>query len=469
MSRRKGIVHLWRERSINVKFGAALGALLTLIVLIIAASTVALRVVRRETETAIVASTEIQRLVLEMDRALEKARRLEKDFFLHYPTIGYAEAYQEYAQPADEQLSQVRALGAELHRFVTESDVSDAWQENNANLNLYLAAAGRHAVTVEEAAALGARWAADETGLQPQLAHHSSSLYDALQPARDPTLMVLYFEMSSFEKDYFVARQRPLMQSAFNAAIPLREAIELNPTLGTDQKAQALADLDNHLEIAQEVLELNVAIRSTFNEFDLQAQAVDPISEELVELAKQQVERARAQIAQTNRSATVMLLAIGLFGLALAVLIARVLNNSITRNVVRLTQVVGELQAGNLEVRARINSADELGQLGDGFNAMATRIKSLVGSLEGQVAERTAKLVTSNEQLQEEITERVRAEDALRKRTETLHMLYEIGQELGQTLKIDVIYGSLYKSLSKIMDCDALAVSSFDPREGLIR
>jgi len=412
MNGRKAISQLWRERGITVKFTAAFGALLALIVLIAIGSIVALTFVRRETETAIVTSTEIQRLVLEMDGGLQEARGLEKDFFWRYPTLGYSVAYQTYAQPADEQITQVRALSAELQQLVSESDVSDAWRESDVNLNLYLSAASRHAATVEEAAELVARLAADETGLQAQLAHSSSLLQDTLQMADDPGLMILYHEMQSFEKEYLITRRRPLMQSAFNTAVPLREAIELAPTLEADQKTQSLTYLDNYLAIAKEILELDVAIGSKFNEFDLQAEAVDPISEELIALADQEVERARAQIDQTGQSVRGILVATALVGLALAGMIARVLNNSITRNVVKLTKVAGELQAGNLEVRARIDSADELGQLADSFNTMATRLSSLVGSLEQKVAERTAELTTANERLQSEITERKRAEEA---------------------------------------------------------
>ena len=434
MNGRKGLSQLWRERGITAKFGVALGGLLVLIGLIAIASIVALTVVRRQTETAIITSTEIQRLVFEMNGDLEKARRLEKDFFLRYPTVGYSVAYQKYAQPADEQVMQVRALSAELQQLISESDVSAAWQESDVNMNLYLSAAGRHAATVGEAAQLVAKLAADdvasgsEVGLQARLAQNSSLLQDALQLANDPGLMVLYYRVQSFEKDYLIARQRPLMQSAFNAAVPLREAIELVPTLEADQKAQALAHLDNYLTTAEEVLELDVAIRGKFNEFDLQAEAVDPITEELITLGNQEVERARAQIGRVNQLVTGILIATALVGLALGSMIARGLNNSITHNVVELTKTAGELRAGNLEARARIDSADEIGQLADSFNTMAARLSSLVGGLEQQVAERTAELVTANEQLGQEIVEHEQAEEALRRERDFAESLIETAQ-----------------------------------------
>ena len=135
--------------------------------------------------------------------------------------------------------------------------------------------------------------ASDETGAQARLAANSELLREALQQADDPALMVLYREMQSSEKDYLVTRQRPYMQSAFNVAVPLREAISDSPGLDGDGRAQALAYLDEYLAVADEILMLDVEIRHKLNEFDLQAEAVDPISEELIALAKAETQRAR--------------------------------------------------------------------------------------------------------------------------------------------------------------------------------
>ncbi|MCP4536308.1 MAG: response regulator [Chloroflexi bacterium] len=415
MSKWQAMPRRWRELSITTKFTSAFGLLLALIVLLAMTSYVALRVVHLQTEASILTSTEIQHLTLEMNEELQQARRLERDFFLRYPAIGFSESRRIYAERAQEHIAQVITLSSELRQLISESDVSDALQESDVNLNLYLSAAGRYAVSFEEAVELVAQMATAETGLQAQLAQHSVSLSDILQAADNPELIILYQKMQALEKDYLLTRQRPLMQSAFNVAVRLHEAIELAPTLEADQKAQALTCLDDRLSIAEEIVQLDADIHSNSNEFDLQAEAIDPISRELNDLASQEIEHAHAQINRTNQLATSALAVIALVGLALAIIIVQALNDSVTRNIVGLTQTAGELQSGNLEARARIDSADELGQLGDTFNAMAARIDFLVHNLEDKVAERTAKLTAANEQLQQEVVERKRAEDGQRK------------------------------------------------------
>ncbi len=394
----KPLAQRWRKLSITTKFTAGFGILLVLIVLVGITSYVALAVVRRQTESAILTSTEIQRLVLQMDSALEVARRLQHDFFLQYSTIGFSQARQDYVRQTDEQIDDVMALSAKLRQLIIESEVSDALRKSHVNLNFYLSAASRYLETFHEAVELVTRIVADETGLQAQLAQNSASLRDALQKVDDHELIDLYQEMQLFEKDYWITRRRPFMQSAFNVAFRLRQAIENSSAASAEQTVQILSNFDNYRTIAEEILRLDVAIRSKFNEFELQIEAVDPISTELIALANKEVERARLQIARASRLATVMLAVAALAGMVIAGLIAYVLNNSITRNVVTLTKAAEELQTGNLKVKARIDSDDELGRLAESFNAMAARIHALVNNLEQEVTERTAKLFAAKNQ-----------------------------------------------------------------------
>ncbi|MGD9002237.1 MAG: response regulator, partial [Anaerolineae bacterium] len=298
----------------------------------------------------------------------------------------------------------------------------DALRESDVNLIFYLSAADRYADTFNEAIELVAELASAETGAQARLAQNSELLHDALQLADDPALIVLYREMQSHEKDYLVTRQRPYMQSALNVGLSLREAIDLAPGWDADQRAQALIYLDGYESVADEVLRLDVAIQSKFNEFDLQAEAVDPISEELIMLANDEVQRARDQIVQTSRSATALLVVAVLAAVVLAGVIALVLNNSVTRNVIKLTNAAVALQGGNLEAQAQLDSADELGQLADSFNAMAERLRSLINSLQDQVAQRTAQLESRVEQLAtlNRITQAVASARALRIALETM-------------------------------------------------
>ncbi len=85
-----------------------------------------------------------------------------------------------------------------------------------------------------------------------------------------------------------------------------------------------------------------------------------------------------------------------------------------TRPLRRMTAVAREIAAGDLDKRTRVDSSDEVGQLGAAFNTMLDRLAATRkkldearGTLEKRVVERTA-------ELQQEIAERKETEEKLR-------------------------------------------------------
>ena len=76
-----------------------------------------------------------------------------------------------------------------------------------------------------------------------------------------------------------------------------------------------------------------------------------------------------------------------------AVVVSRVL----LRPIVELTNAATEVAQGNLAVRAKVTTGDEIGLLATTFNNMANQLGELIGSLEQRVQERTEALATSAE------------------------------------------------------------------------
>jgi PAS domain S-box-containing protein len=185
------------------------------------------------------------------------------------------------------------------------------------------------------------------------------------------------------------------MQSSFNLLAILRKAIENESSIHDEQRQKVFKLLGQWQETAEKILAVDVNIRSNINDFSLQTEATDPASSALIKMAKEDVGRANMRISGAHRTAVTIMAIITLAGLLLAVTIARILNNSITGNIIRLTHSTGEFQKGNLDVVADGEGPDELGQLACTFNIMAARIKELVDNLEQKVDERTAELIES--------------------------------------------------------------------------
>ena len=90
-----------------------------------------------------------------------------------------------------------------------------------------------------------------------------------------------------------------------------------------------------------------------------------------------------------------------IFALLLAASIMWVLNRTVARNVIRLSDAATELSLGNLSARAEVSGGAEFRQLGDSLNVMAERMTKLVNDLEGQAAMASDRLVEAIDSISE--------------------------------------------------------------------
>ncbi|MBI5593465.1 MAG: response regulator [Deltaproteobacteria bacterium] len=378
--------------SITTRFGSGIALLLLLFVMISATSYLSMEFVG-EAQKSIQTSTEIQRLVLEMDRGMEKARRLHGNFFLRYPEIGLKMAHEQYAQPAVRQIAQVISVSNTLKRLIDQSKVSAPLRKTQVDLNLFLSSAQRFADTSIQSVELVTELAAPEKGLEVQLEDHFTALQ--IETGNFENLARLCGEMKSFAQDYRISRKRFLMQSAFNSAFRLRKEIDNSPAVGAVQSQRINTLIDRCIATAHKILDVDVTIKANFNDFALQAEAVDAVSKTLAHLAREEVSQARTSIYHVRRLVLILMGGITLAGLIAALIIARMLNNRITQRVVNLTDSAEAFRKGNLDIFAREEGGDELSLLARTFNVMAARIRELIGNLELKVKARTDELSES--------------------------------------------------------------------------
>jgi diguanylate cyclase (GGDEF)-like protein len=81
-------------------------------------------------------------------------------------------------------------------------------------------------------------------------------------------------------------------------------------------------------------------------------------------------------------------------------IIAFAIGQLLTKQIIYLTNIVSQFTAGNLDIRTKINSKDEIGQLAKSFNNMAFQLQTSFETLEHRVQERTEELVIANQKLE---------------------------------------------------------------------
>ena len=109
------------------------------------------------------------------------------------------------------------------------------------------------------------------------------------------------------------------------------------------------------------------------------------------------------KISDLTRQGILLAVITLVFGAGLSFLLARQMTNPLGE----LTNVATEMADGNLSIRAKLHSEDEIGRLGETFNKMAsaiqkreTELRNLAAGLEQAVTERTAELRQQNKALE---------------------------------------------------------------------
>ena len=399
--KKKSLSQIWREFSITVKFGLAFSAMLILILLVACTGYVAFSAVRQKTETAILNSFEIQRLVLQMEAGLSNARKIESEFFLQWPTIGFSKARKLYADAHSKEIQVVVDLSSKLKKLLSEENATETILKGRVSffldlkaedrtvtfdeaVEVYLEAANQSEALFVEAIDLVAELGEEESGSLPQLLKYSEGLRNAVKRTNDSKLLALTTEYTAFEKDYILTQRRPSLVAALAVMNSLRIEFSRASFTNSSQLVQLVEYLEKYVSTAKQVAWLNTEILRLQNAFKLQIRTTNPISKALIELGQNEVNQARNQIIKTSRYATILVVTAVFSAIILSVIIAFVLNKSITRNLVRLTKAATELEEGVLDVQVEINSGDEIGKLSESFNTMAIRIKDLVLNLETQ-------------------------------------------------------------------------------------
>jgi methyl-accepting chemotaxis protein len=115
--------------------------------------------------------------------------------------------------------------------------------------------------------------------------------------------------------------------------------------------------------------------RLSLEEKTLTLQRISDLNDQLIELENEFSRTLGEGFAFTSKLLLAAVVAIACIVMALGFLFSRSMARSIADEIASLSHSVGRIAAGDFSARAPVNSEDELGQLAQSINAMASNIE----------------------------------------------------------------------------------------------
>jgi signal transduction histidine kinase/CheY-like chemotaxis protein/HAMP domain-containing protein len=179
-------------------------------------------------------------------------------------------------------------------------------------------------------------------------------------------------------------------------------------------------------------------------------------------------EMSQAEAFAPARALAWTTLLIGSVSAGLLAVGAYLLARQIARPILAITDTATRVAAGDLTQAAPVVTQDEVGVLARAFNQMTAQLRLLYGHLEEQVAERTAALSQANRQLQQEIVERARVEEDLRRQNEYLAALHATMAEISAELELSRLLRAIVERAVLLLGASGGELAIYEEEELLI-
>jgi GAF domain-containing protein/HAMP domain-containing protein len=117
--------------------------------------------------------------------------------------------------------------------------------------------------------------------------------------------------------------------------------------------------------------------------------------------------------------------------------------------IANLTQTAEAISAGDIDQRAEVTSANEIGILASAFNNMTTQLRDAIANLESRVADRTNELMRSTEELQERSAELEEFNQRVLGRTSQFQALAKVSHAIASIRELEVLLPTVTRVISE--------------------
>lgn len=414
-------------RSIQSQVLLALGFVLFLTLAIVAVGYVGLRGVQANATDILERATQIRELSLEIENEFFLARQSEAAFLNQWRSLGFELAEERYVSANQEHITSALEKLDELERVADEAEdpIFGGMLTNVEELRPLLEEYQQEFLQTVENISERSR----PEGLEMSLRQQLNDLEQITSSLENPTFLELILRIQINEYAYLDIKQLEYVDQVQLLVNQFKDLVE-------QSSAQALAvapselvtQIDNHLTTFESLVTLEREIENEITIFRNLTSDIRGYTDQIIAIGESGLIQSRARLAQANRRSLWALILAGGLALSLGAGSSVYITRRISRPVTQMSEAAQRLGQGDLEQTVERPGVTELDALAEAFNAMASRLRSLIDSLERQVRERTQDLGQRVSQLRA-TTEVGRAIATIRDSDELLSQVTELISE----------------------------------------
>jgi len=343
-------------------------------------------------ENTLAGGVKIQNRADDLNSAILKARRREKDFLLQWKVDGFASAYTSYVAPYNDHivtmkltLDELSALAPVLGRTQLRGYSQEQYISDIASIKEDVLA---YEQSFTKAVFLIQERGSEDTGLEGDFrttVHDiEAQIYD--RAGLDP-LVITMLQIRRSEKDYLLRGDQLYVDNVHDLIAELKSQAATSDVLTSAEQQEIMGLADEYLVRFDALVEKDKEVAATTEVFRAAATRIQTTTDRLAGVGEE-LAALDVQTAQTNSTQTIVISIITVLVVLIAsILLAVILSREITRPVVQLTNTATEIATGKFDVLAEISSGDEIGTLAKTLNTMTARLNEAFEDVRRRAAE----------------------------------------------------------------------------------
>ena len=393
-----GFSRFWRDLSLARKLLIAFSALAFLALVVGVVANVGLNNVQKSYKHSLEDGEQMKTTSLTLSNDLLLARRHEKDFLARWHDEGFDTAYTNYVVPNQQAVAAMRKNIADLSAFApTVGETFSATYpqtQYEADLATLKQSTDLYEQNFQKTVQLSKERGFQDTGLEGQFRTDVHNIEAVIIGREDLNpLVITMLTIRRHEKDYLLRGDQTYIDQTHQSVIDLKQQVATSDVLNPTEKENITALADQYVVSFDALVEKDIEITAAIQAFRDAAHTMEPLAAKLQDTGAK-MSAIDVTTAETTASRTLLYSSITLIAaLFVAILLSVVLSRQITGPVRLLTETAHELETGNYDVQADINTGDEVGILAKTFNGMARQIKQTLAA----IAQRAAELQTVSE------------------------------------------------------------------------